>query len=172
MRLLLVRDTKQRAKRHFGSIIVVLLFLIFVGIGPIVFGFLGIKQQKEAQAFKETEAVVLSIGIEQRRTSSGGSTKTSSITYLPKITYRYTVKEVEYTNDKYDTLNSSKSEDWAKSVINKYNVGQKCAAYYSPSNPSQSILTKDVSLLLPSIFISFGGLFTILGVYLMVRVLK
>lgn len=156
---------EQRRKLS-KSAIVILLVVGAVGGLFIAGGFIFWQSQKKVQNFQETKGYVLSARIETCWTSTETRGRGTSRTYQPRITYQYEVEGKEYTNDQYDALNSSKSKrGWTEGIVNKYPVGQECSVYYNPIKPSQSVLTKNVNMWFPYVFVGIGLLIVIGALY-------
>lgn len=67
-------------------------------------------------------------------------------TYIPKITYEYTVEGETYTNDNLHpgpARSGSSSKDEQQEILNNYPKGETVEAYYDPSDPALSFLENE-----------------------------
>lgn len=82
--------------------------------------------------------------------------------YFPNITYEFQVDEVKYTGHKISASSSGSPDiSYAQSILNTYSLGKNVTVYYSPSNPSDSVLQIEGALeYVPMIF---GLVFALIG---------
>ena len=112
-------------------------FLIPAGIILIVFGVVFFGASKQNQHYKETEAQVISVVLEEAASTDTNGNRTEA-TYL--LSLKYTVDGKEYETD--------------LSGMSKREVGDRIAIYYDPADPSRITQTK--SLIIPLIIIAAG----------------
>ena len=112
-------------------------FLIPAGILLIVFGVVFFGASKRNQHYKQTEAQVTSVALEEAASTDATGNRTEA-TYLLGLTY--TVDGKAYETD--------------LSGMSKYEVGDRITIYYDPADPSQITQTK--SLIIPLIIIAAG----------------
>ena len=112
-------------------------FLIPAGIILIVFGVVFFGASKQNQHYKETEAQVISVVLEEAVSTDTNGNRTEA-TYL--LSLKYTVDGKEYETD--------------LSGMSKREVGDRIAIYYDPADPSRITQTK--SLIIPLIIIAAG----------------
>ena len=112
-------------------------FLIPAGVILIVFGVVFFGASKQNQHYKETEAQVISVVLEEAASTDTNGNRTEA-TYL--LSLKYTVDGKEYETD--------------LSGMSKREVGDRIAIYYDPADPSRITQTK--SLIIPLIIIAAG----------------
>ena len=112
-------------------------FLIPAGVILIVFGVVFFGASKQNQHYKETEAQVISVVLEEAASTDTNGNRTEA-TYL--LGLKYTVDGKEYETD--------------LSGMSKREVGDRIAIYYDPADPSQITQTK--SLIIPLVIIAAG----------------
>ena len=114
-------------------------------------------------SFKETQGVVKGENLKLAFLSPSGVGE-----YIPEIYYSFSVNGtayqgnkfmVQYASSKYEANHGLKK--WAQNILNKYNVGDKVAVYYNPSNPEECILSREFNWLL-LLFFAFPVLFLFL----------
>jgi len=95
-----------------------------------------------------------------RRSGSGGSDGNSIETFLPKITYSYTISGRQCTRNRYAFGEQSFSNcSVAQKIVDKYPVNSEVAVYYSPNRPGTSVLLPGIQPL-PKYFCIFGAAFS------------
>ena len=112
-------------------------FLIPAGVILIVFGVVFFSASKQNQHYKETEAQVISVVLEEAASTDTNGNRTEA-TYL--LSLKYTVDGKEYEAD--------------LSGMSKREVGDRIAIYYDPADPSRITQTK--SLIIPLVIIAAG----------------
>ena len=112
-------------------------FLIPAGVILIVFGVVFFGASKQNQHYKETEAQVISVVLEEAASTDTNGNRTEA-TYL--LSLKYTVDGKEYETD--------------LSGMSKREVGDRIAIYYDPADPSRITQTK--SLIIPLVIIAAG----------------
>jgi hypothetical protein len=84
--------------------------------------------------------------------------------WTPRIIYTYTVDGHSYRGSKIDTRGAW-NDNLSRHVVDAYPTGSQRPVYYSPSDPSRSILVNGIhsssffGLVLGTIILSFGALF-------------
>ena len=128
-------------------------FLIPAGIILIVFGVVFFGASKQNQHYKETEAQVISVVLEEAVSTDTNGNRTEA-TYL--LNLKYTVDGKEYETD--------------LSGMSKREVGDRIAIYYDPADPSRITQTK--SLIIPLIIIAAGIAAVVGGIVSTVNVIR
>jgi len=117
-------------------------------------------QQRQLATFRPVPATVLSRDVQRQVTHNRRSR--DSISYKPRITYRYEVAGRTYTSSNVAPLTDSGSETWARSVIGTYPPGP-ATAYYDPANPARAFLLPRPSFM-PYPLILFASIFLTVAV--------
>ena len=112
-------------------------FLIPAGVILVVFGVVFFGVSKGNQHYKETEATVTGVTLEEAASTDATGNRTEA-TYL--LDLKYTVDGKAYETD--------------LSGMSKYEVGDRITIYYDPADPNQITQTK--SLIIPLIIIAAG----------------
>lgn len=112
-------------------------FLIPAGVILIVFGVVFFGASKRNQHYKETEAQVTNVMLEEAASTDANGNRTEA-TYI--LGLQYTVDGKEYEADLFG--------------MSKYEVGDRISIYYDPADPKAITQTK--SLILPLIIIAAG----------------
>lgn len=89
--------------------------------------------------FEPVTARVREADLETDSNRTGGTTTT----YVPTITYEYTVDGETYVNDNLypgPATAGSNSEDEQRSLLDEYPEGETVQAYYDPTDPADSFL--------------------------------
>jgi hypothetical protein len=122
---------------NIGFKFIFLLFGVVFVVGGVLL-MLGVyrtqKKVKVSQAWPETTAKVTSAEIDKERYRSGDS-------YIPKITYAYSVLGADFTG-KFILDNQKSSED-AKQATDPFKVGTSIPIRYNPENPQEHVSEKD-----------------------------
>lgn len=128
------------------------VFLV-VGFGvALLFGWSGVKvflsyqhtKQKlgDSQFWQEGEGVVGAAEVERivRRDEDS-----RIITYLPRVTYTYTVEGSEFRGDQigFGKFEFSTAKN-AEALVDKYPVGRKVKVFYNPLDPQESVLERNI----------------------------
>jgi hypothetical protein len=99
--------------------------------------------------FQETTGKVIGATIEERYSEGGvdpnGIPVGGGTAYVPHIIYEYRVAGISYRGTRYNLSQTGRSMKWAKSILELYPIGTTVAVFYSPQNPSRSVLTKWLS---------------------------
>jgi len=120
-------------------------FLIPAGVILIVFGVVFFGASKRNQHYKQTEAQVTSVELEEAASTDATGNRTE-VTYL--LGLKYTVGGREYEAD--------------LSGMSKYEVGDRITIYYDPADPNRITQTK--SLVIPLIIIAAGIAAVVAGI--------
>jgi len=126
--------------------------------------------------FQETTGKVVGSTIKERYFEGGvepsGIPVGGGTAYVPQIVYEYKVAGVSYRGTRYNLHETGKSMKWAKGILELYPAGTTIPVFYSPQNPSRSVLTKWLSLNFYTIYL-LGSLFVgIVCIFGSVSVLK
>lgn len=113
------------------SVGVLVLGLPFAALG----GYMWMEQTERIDSYETTEATVVSstVGV-----SPGGD----DTTYYPDVTYEYTVggQTYESTNVLPGAGRTSRSGDWARTVVEDHPEGETVTVHYDPADPSNAFL--------------------------------
>ena len=120
-------------------------FLIPAGVILIVFGVFFFSASKANQHYKQIEAQVTSVVLEEAASTDANGNRTEA-TYLLGI--QYTVDGQEYVND--------------LSGMSKYEVGDRITIYYDPADPN--MITQTKSLIIPLVIIAAGTAAVVAGI--------
>ena len=120
-------------------------FLTPAGIILIVFGVVFFGASKRNQHYKETEAQVTNVMLEEAASTDATGNRTEA-TYL--LGLKYTVDGQEYKND--------------LSCMSKYEVGDRITIYYDPADPN--MITQTKSLIIPLVIIAAGIAAVVAGI--------
>jgi len=110
------------------------------------------------------EAEVVSVTIEAGsvKSPSGG---TSHNVYVPRVKYVYALEGKEYVSNRirFSTVERPTTYEKARKQTVEFNVGGKTKMYYNPSDYSQAVLRRGVSvdplkLIAGLVFLVFGSL--------------
>ena len=112
----------------FGVVFVVGGMLLMLGVYRTQ------KKVKVSQAWPETTAKVTSAEIDKERYRSGDS-------YIPKITYSYSILETDFTGR--FILDNQKSSEDAKQATAPFKVGTPIPIRYNPENPQEHVSEQD-----------------------------
>jgi len=126
-----------------------LIGLLLGGLGAVLL-WQGVKTYRASErrhSYEPINAEVLEATLDvQADVGAGADDPGSGTTYVPKITYEYTVDGETYTNDHLHpgTLRSgSDSKDEQQAKLNEYPEGETVEAYYDPSDPADSFLENE-----------------------------
>ena len=149
---------------------------LIVGIAFLVFGAIFIliyvlqqQKAKAAEAWPTAPGVVLSSGLEERR-SRNTKTHTTTITYSPKIEYEYTLMGQKYTGTKLAFGYASYDYRTASEKIAPYQPGTSVQVHYDPSKPDNAVLETRAAgaitlLIVGIVFIVFAAIFGFLKLF-------
>jgi hypothetical protein len=84
------------------------------------------------------EATVVATSVESRRGGRGG------LSYLPRVRYRYVVRDTTYFGERTTVLDLSSTRGWAEGVAGQFHPGQTVTAYYDPDRPDQAFLVPTI----------------------------
>jgi hypothetical protein len=133
---------------YFFQVIIVSVILIISGIVFIVGGIGYIDQKSASEQWLSTNGIVLSSNMSvlswyEYVHRVGMAPRTS---YIPHITYQYTVNNILYTSSNISLENkSSDVKRDTEALIERYQPGQNVTVYYNPTNPTQAILETSAS---------------------------
>lgn len=114
--------------------------LVMLGLGA----FYGVQQPLAKQAtVKRWPTATAHVLVSRLKTSQSSD---STAMYQPYVRYRYSVQGKEYTQDRYELINSSsnlKNHDEKK--LTRYPVGAKVTVHHNPVNPADAVLNPETS---------------------------
>ena len=128
-------------------------FLIPAGVILIVFGVFFFSASKQNQHYKQIEAQVTSVVLEEAASTDANGHRTEA-TYTLGI--RYAVDENEYEND--------------LPGMSQREVGDKITIYYDPTDPN--MITQTKSLIIPLVIIAAGIGAVVAGIVSGVNVIR
>lgn len=148
-----------RPRRTVGTGCAMLFGVPFLAVGLSVLSWgvwQGYLNLVEVRTWKEVQATVISKRIEEKSDSDGA-------TYRPVIEFEYEVEGRLYRSHRYDISNVSSSGRAAKEhILDGYEVGGTCTAYYDPDDASRAVLSRETSYLFVML-IMFGLVFAGVG---------
>jgi hypothetical protein len=131
-------------------------YLIAIGIIFLCFTLYGlvsvhINTLKQSEAYNKYEPIKVKIVNSYVKATSRGSHggSGSSVSYSPKVYYKYRVGGVVYINDTYsyfgkDPLVAYKTgRDYAQAVVDQYPKGSVQIGFYNPEIPKESVLNNN-----------------------------
>jgi hypothetical protein len=147
-----------------------------VALLPILFGLAGfyflfvqpIRLSKAAQNWKPVSATVLSTSIRthtERNSSGSRHGKRIKTSYTPHVTYRYSLADKLYTNDRFAFLQTRYSNRYeAENILKDFPEGKMIPVYVNPENPTQAVIFRTLGKqtytgLLPLLFVVIGLFF-------------
>jgi len=128
------------------------VFLV-VGFGvALLFGWFGFKvflsyqhtKQKlaDSQFWQEVEAKVIAAEVERivRRDE-----ESRTVTFLPRVSYAYTVDEQEFQGDQigFGKFEFSAAKK-AKAIVENYPLGENVKVFYNPLDPQEAVLERTI----------------------------
>jgi hypothetical protein len=142
-----------------GAIVIIVAGAAAAGFG----GYMWMEQGERIDSYESTEATVLSseVDVETRNDPDDSGTER---TYVPEVTYEYTVDGETYESENVfpGPGESSAGQDRAETIVGNHPEGETVTAYYDPDNPSNSFLIKNQQIMFLGIA-GFGGLFVLAG---------
>jgi len=160
--------------RSVPSLVLLLLILSFSSVGIVaglVFGKPILEQAKTSEEWPQTPGAILVSELEESRSDEG------TRMYSAHVVYRYDLDGGSFESDRVwfggDYSTSDRSE--MSEVVRRYPVGADVMVYYSPDDPSQSVLMPGAYLssyilfVIGMVFLSVAGLLLLIYVVLIVR---
>jgi Protein of unknown function (DUF3592) len=95
------------------------------------------------------------------------SSSASAATYKTDVTYRYKVRDHDYSSERITLADFSSTAGRAQGIVNRYPDGSSVTVYYNPVDPSDAVLerggTGGIGLLhlIGAVFAAAGLLFVI-----------
>jgi hypothetical protein len=137
--------------------------LVFMVAGGAMFWFLTLRpvlRVLDAQTWPEMPCTVVESHVEESSDSDG-------TTYKAVVTFTYAYKGRDYTSSRYDFTNFySSGYDGKAKLVARYPAGSRTVAFVNPSNPSEAVLARSLSL---SYLVGlFGLLFFLPGLFVLV----
>jgi len=116
-----------------------LLPLVFVITGAVIL-FFGVRQIQQATASQSWPSVMGVVTVSELGKHTGDD-RNDSTTYSADISYDYLVDDVSYINSAIQFGQVSSSDPAvARTVLQRYEVGQTVAVYYNPAKPAQAVM--------------------------------
>lgn len=119
-----------------------LTFFIFllVGSGLSWWGWNILQDAKASASWPKAQSVITESRVRHSRDSDGGNS------YQPKISYEYSVKNLNYKNQtiKFGENSYSNHSD-AEYYVSRYPIGQRVSVFYDPKRPDKSVLEPGVT---------------------------
>lgn len=162
------KPLSQRPNPRFAMGCLILFLGVFLAIGLGVSWFLLVKPLGgvlAARSWAEATCVVQASRVEEFSDSDGS-------TYKPVIDYTYTFNGGEYRSSRYEFVEFSSNGYRRKAdVVARYPPGKRATCYVNPEDPSEAVLSRDLSLsyligLFPLVFVAVGAggiFFTVRG---------
>jgi len=155
------KKNDQQAGKIFGLVFGLVFFL--VGLGVLGWGFKSWRLTQSSKNWPVAEGRIVSSEVKSHWSgSSSGSHSSSRKVYSADINYGYKVDSREYVSGKISFADYSGPRAHAVQTVEKYPRGKRVQVFYSPGDPSVSVLEpgKTGGLFIP--FIA-GGLFSLIG---------
>ncbi len=161
---------KTQATPQSKSGLIFAAIMLLVAIGTMCWGLSMIVDAGNNTGWPTTQGVVISASVDKEirtRTNSSGI-RTQGTVYVPRIAYRYTVNDQEYTST---TIGYSTSEVRYGIDSGEYAPGKPITVYYNPEDPSDAVLVTGFS---GSVFVPcvLGLFFGFLSIGLVVQELR
>ena len=130
------------------------------GVGFIVYGYNVLQNAKQSEKWPVVNGTVILSKIEKRENTTGtGVKRRTTVSYLPKIEFKYSIKGREY---KSNNVVFGQSTEGAGNIVQRYPKGEKVKVYYNPSDHATAVLEPGVSIS-SYLFLGSGILFAIIG---------
>lgn len=145
-----------------GSVILLILGVIFLGIGAL-FLFLTIRARQKAktsQGWPTAQGTVLSVEI-QEHSSYDEEHHHTSVNYEPIVQYQYTASGQQYTNKRIAFGATSFDRSTAQKKASQYAAGMAVTVHYNSNKPAESVLETSASG--STLFMVVGILFAVIG---------
>ena len=128
--------TRRRGPMGFTS---GLLFLA-IGVGAIVGGMYLVKVAGASKSWPSAPGVITESIVE-----NASSRSSDEVSYIAKISYRYTVNDVEHWSSgvSFADLQSS-SPGFVQKTVDRYPVGKEVVVFYNPEEPDKAVLESGV----------------------------
>jgi hypothetical protein len=150
------RTTRSNAM---GTGAKLIFFGVFALVGGILTYFIAVRPLQKyfsAKSWPATPCEILSSSVGAHRGDKGGAT------YSIDITYRYQVRGRSLQSDTYSVMTGSSSGRSSKAaVVARYPVGSEAVCYVNPEDPTDALLSRDLTPwlligLLPGVFLLIG----------------
>lgn len=132
------------------------LFLLIGGILTYVIAVRPVQKYFAAKNWPETPCKILSSSVSSHSSSKGGTT------YSVDITYSYRIDGRDFQSDTYSVMTGSSSGRASKErVVSRYPVGFQTVCYVNPIDPTDALLSRELSRwlligLIPGLFLLVG----------------
>lgn len=147
---------------NFQTIIGIGIGIVFMVVGGILIptGYKELKNAQESLKWSITDGIIISSEIIENQNRS--------TTYEANVRYKYIIGEKSYLSEQVSFgQDSSNDLEHARSIVRRYETGEKISVHFNPANPSQSVLEPGVSwgsytlLINGTFFFFFGAISTI-----------
>jgi hypothetical protein len=140
---------------------------VVIGILLLAASYLAWGELEPLVRYRPVSAAVLSASLEHRtmqvaRTRRGRSGTRTHSGYVPDVSYRYVVDGVPYVGSQYNRVPTLESSRAVKQRLRGIVPGTTVTAWYDPSNPSASVLSRapnPILLAILSVAMLFCGIF-------------
>ncbi|MDY6970610.1 MAG: DUF3592 domain-containing protein [Spirochaetota bacterium] len=148
----------------FGNLFIqkIAFSMIFAGfgVGFIIYGYNVLQNAKQSEKWPVVNGTVFLSKIEKHENTTGkGVKRRTTVSYLPKIEYKYSINGREY---KSNNVVFGQSTEGAGNIVQRYPKGKKVKVYYNPSDHATAVLEPGVGIS-SYLFIGFGILFSIIS---------
>lgn len=145
-------------------IIIVKYVLLVFGILLTIFNYIAIRRAKASQNWHITNGIILNSELEVHKSAG----KSNSISYSPRIKYKYSIAGNEYTSKRIyfgGNIGSSTKKKKSQRLVDKYPKDSKVDVYYNPMKESMSVLQTGVKSEIITGLV-FGVIFLLVGLVL------
>lgn len=127
-----------------ATTLAIAICMLFIAVG----GRLLRTQEFALTAFLPVSATIQSTGVVTTRGTAGQAAQ------RPAVRFSYVVRGVRYMSDRVTPLSESGSDDWARTIVDRYHPGDRVTAHYNPARPNDAYLEREESAL-PWAFVLF-----------------
>ncbi len=133
---------------------------LLAGLGCIIVNLVQRKRAKEAETWPIVPGVVISSGLQEKR--SYDSDSGTSISYEPVVQYKYSIMGQEFTGDHISFGNAAYDYRTASRKIAPYPQDTQVSVHYDPDNPLNAVLETKVAGSV--VFLIVGIVFMLIGI--------
>lgn len=139
----------------FGFFLAVFGAALVLALGPQLLDYLN------SNTWESTNATIVSSELEFLPAADADSEDT----WAPRVEYRYEVGDTIYTRNRirFTGSDSYADSDDARRVVNNYEVGRIVTVYYSPDDPTDAVLEREIDNV-DVFFICVGALLMLGGI--------
>jgi Protein of unknown function (DUF3592) len=144
----------------------VLMSVVFIAIG---LGLLYHARSLSAKAqqslsWPSTEGLISHSAVLLRMQQSSSSA--TAATYKADVTYRYKVRDRDYSSERITLADFSSTSGRAQGIVNRYPDGASVTVYYNPVDPADAVLERGGTSGIGLLYL-IGGVFAAAGLLLL-----